>query len=117
MEPQQVGLILTLAPEGWEPHAYKADRIVSYRPESGDDGEALSVSVIDAPSGDFSADYGASEVTSVRVQGHPATVGRIAEGWALEARTRDGQVFSVSAPASFTSEQVVEVAQGVRYRD
>ncbi len=111
--PQQVDLVLTVAPEGWTPTAYKEDKIVQF---TGRDGESLGVVLLDELSPGL-AGYGATDVSTVEVSGRAATIGRGSEGWVLEGRTPDGTPFSLNAPASFTRDQVVEVADGVRHRD
>jgi hypothetical protein len=110
--PQPVDLVLTVAPEGWTPSAYKEDRIVRF---SGADEESLTVAVLDRMSQGL-AGYAAADVTGVEVSGQAALLGRTDDGWILEGRTTDGTPFSLQAPASFTGKQVVTVANGVRHR-
>lgn len=110
--PQPVDLVLTVAPEGWTPTAYKADRTVQFTGDSG----SLTVVLLDQPSPDL-AGYGVAEATRVEVAGRPGTIGRHNDGgWVLEARTADGTPFSLQAPTTLTQDQVVEVAAGVRHR-
>lgn len=111
--PQQVDLVLTVAPEGWTPTAYKEDRIVQF---TGDGDESMTVVLLDDLSPDL-AGYGATDVSSVEVSGRAAAIGRKdGEGWVLEAQTSDGTPFSLQAPVNFSKEQVVEVANGVKHR-
>jgi hypothetical protein len=109
---QPVDLVLTVAPEGWTPSAYKEDRIVRF---SGADGESLTVAILDRMSQGLTG-YGAADVTAIEVSGQAGLLGRTGDGWILEGRTADGTPFSLQAPASFTKEQVVAVANGVRHR-
>ncbi len=105
-----------LAPKGWTATHYKADRTVTYRADGDADGPELTVSLLDAASTDLRRDYDARDVAAVRVHGRSAALGRFAGGWVVEARTPAGQAYSVLAPATFTREQVVQVANGVTYR-
>lgn len=114
-QPQPVDLGLQVAPQGWSVDAYKDDRVLMLSPRGGPSDVDLTVSLVGKPSSDFGADYGADEVTTARVQGQEAPIGRTAEGWIVEAETPNGQVYSVSAPESFTRAQVIEVANGVSY--
>jgi hypothetical protein len=110
-----VNLSLRLAPRGWSVDAYKDDRVLMMSPDAGPDEKDLTVSLVDAPSGDFTADLGAHDVTTARVHGRDASVGRTDEGWIILAETSNRQWFSVSTPTTFTREQVIEVANGVSY--
>jgi hypothetical protein len=109
--PQPVDLILTIAPKGWTPTAYKEDRTVQY---SADD-QSLTVTVLDHMSPDLTG-YAAKGVATVEVSGHAARLGRTGGGWILEGRTPDGTAFSLQAPGTFTKRQTVAVADGVRHR-
>lgn len=111
--PQQVDLILSVAPSGWSATAYKQDRTVQY---TGDDGSNLTVTLVDELLAGLEG-YGATEVAQVEVSGRPASIGHTGDGWVLETRTAQGSPFSLLAPGSFTRAQVVEVAAGVRHRD
>lgn len=55
--PQQVDLVLTVAPEGWTPTAYKEGRIVQF---TGDGDESMTVVLLDDLSPDL-AGYGATD--------------------------------------------------------
>ncbi|MEV4480985.1 hypothetical protein [Micromonospora coxensis] len=114
--PQPVPLRLSLAPRGWFPSKYKSTKVVTYAPRHGDrEHDTLDVILLDALSEDLAGDYGATEVSGATVHGLPAITGRIASGWVVEARTPEGQAYSVLAPGSFTREQLIQVAEGVRY--
>jgi hypothetical protein len=114
-QPQRVDLSLRLAPRGWSVDAYKEDRVLTMSPDAGPAEQALMVSLVDAPSGDITADFGAHEVTTARVHGRDASMGKTDEGWIVLAETSSRQWFSVSTPTTFTREQVIEVANGVSY--
>lgn len=113
--PQQVDLSLSVAPEGWSLTAYKEDRILMLSPDGGPTDSDLTVSLVDNPPEDFENAYRVDQVTTARVHGSDALVGKNAEGWILLAKAPDGQAYSVSAPETFTREQVVAVANGVTY--
>lgn len=103
------------APQGWSVDAYKDDRVLMMAPDGGPTDVDLTVSVVDEPSRDGGADYGARDLTTARVHGQDAQIGRTAEGWIILAETPRGRWYSVSAPKTFTREQVIEVANGVSY--
>lgn len=118
--PQPVDLALRVAPRGWSVVAYKDDRVLVLAAPGGAERRELVVALVDETSPDLTG-YGAVDVETVTVHGRPAQVGRqvVEDGdptWVLEARTADGQAFSVQAPADFTRAQVVETAEGVSYR-
>ena len=114
-QPQPVDLSLRVAPQGWSVDAYKDDRVLTMSPDGGPTGVDLTVSVVDAPSRDFGSDYGAQDLTTARVHGRDAQIGKTAEGWIILAETPNGRWYSVSAPKTFTREQVIKVANGVSY--
>jgi hypothetical protein len=60
-------------------------------------------------------------VATLTINDVPAQVGRQpAAGedptWILEAQTSSGQTFSLQAPAGFTRDQVIRIAESVTYR-
>lgn len=118
---QPVDLSLTVAPSGWVPTFYKADRILTLT-QSGEDGsQRLTVSLLDRLSSDFSGYTAPRDVHATEVDGRPATVAQIPgdpEGWiwVLETTAADGQPFQVQAPDILTEAQVIEIAAGVRHR-
>lgn len=113
--PQPVDLSLSVAPEGWSLTAYKEDRILMLSPDGGPIENDLTVSLVDNPSEDFENAYSVDQVTTARVHDSDALVGKNDEGWILLAEVSTGQAYSVSAPETFTREQVVAVANGVTY--
>ena len=113
--PQPVDLSLSVAPEGWSLTAYKEDRILMLSPDGGPTENDLTVSLVDNPPEDFATAYGVDQVTTARVHDSDALVGKNDEGWILLAEVSTGQAYSVSAPETFTREQVVAVANGVTY--
>ena len=113
--PQQVNLSLEVAPEGWSVVAYKDDRILRLSPDQGPTDVDLTVSLVDDPPDDFESAYGVDEVTTERVHGADAQVGRSAEGWIALAVTPGGTTYSVSAPEIFSRDQVIAVAGGVTF--
>lgn len=113
--PQPVDLSLSVAPKGWSLTAYKEDRILMLSPDDGPIENDLTVSLVDNPPVDFENAYGVDQVTTTRVHDSDALVGKNDQGWILLAEVSDGQAYSVSAPETFTREQVVAVANGVTY--
>ena len=67
------------------------------------------------------SEYRAQDVATLTINDAPAQVGRqpAAAGdqtWILEAQTSSGQTFSLQAPAGFTPDRVIRIAQSVTYR-
>lgn len=119
-KPQPVDLGLTVAPSGWMPTFYKADRILTLT-QSGEDGpERLTVALLDQLTADFAGAYAATGVERTTIDGRPATFGQQeTDGgtqWVLETTARDGQPFQVQAPGALTEAQLLEIAAGVRHR-
>lgn len=120
-EPQPVDLSLTVAPSGWAPTFYKANRILTLT-QSGEDGpERLTVSMLDRLSPDFSDYMAPRDVHPAEVDGRPATVAQIQGDpggwiWVLETTSADGQPFQLQAPGTLTEAQVIAIAAGVRHR-
>lgn len=117
-KPLPVDLSLTVAPDGWTPQLYKADRILTL---VGADNAELTVSLLDHLSPDFSNYAGPRDVHSTVVDGRPATAAKIPDDrgssmWVLETTAADGQAFQLQAPEVLTEEQVIEIAAGVRHR-
>lgn len=117
--PLAVPLQLARAPRGWPVVSYVGDRRLTLADPAatGSALRSLTVSLPDAPADPAEPPAGA---TSTGGQAREVTVhgqrGRLLDsdnGWHLQARLPDGTVFSVRAPAGFTPEQVVEVAEGV----
>ncbi|HSX67903.1 hypothetical protein [Nocardioides sp.] len=119
-KPQPVDLSLTVAPSGWMPTFYKADRILTLT-QSGEYGpERLTVALLDQLTADFAGAYAATGVERTTIDGRPATFGQQeTDGgtqWVLEATARDGQPFQVQAPGALTEAQLLGIAAGVRHR-
>ena len=113
--PQPVDLSLSVAPESWSLRAYKEDRILILSPDRGPAELDLTVALVDTAPEDFEAAYGVDQVTTAAVHGSDALLGKNAHGWVLLAKSASGQAYSVSAPETFTREQVVAIADGVSY--
>jgi hypothetical protein len=119
--PVAVPLQLSLAPRGWVLVAYKDDRIVTLADPSGDPATDATARTLNAylpqpPSdpADLPREVGATGGTvPVTVHAQPAYLLPTQDGWFLQAAMLDGTVFVVQAPADFTVDQVVEVAEGV----
>jgi hypothetical protein len=120
--PTAAPLQLALAPQGWVVVAYKDDRILTLADPDGDPAteataRTLNVSLPTAPAdpAELPAEVGATggRMDAVTVHGQPAQLLPTADGWYLQGRMTDGTVFALQAPADFTEEQVVEVADGV----
>ena len=120
--PTAAPLQLALAPQGWVVVAYKDDRILTLADPDGDPAteataRTLNVSLPPEPTepADLPAAVGAAggRMDAVTVHGQPAQLLPTAEGWFLQARMTDGTVFVLQAPADFSPDQVVEVAEGV----
>lgn len=113
---QRVDLFLTVAPEGWQVHAYQSDMHVSY----GERGE-LSVTLLSSQAG-AGSDFGAHDVRDVVVDGRPGWIGRKdaerdeADSWILVSTAPDGVGFVLQAPGRLTEAQVIEIAEGVHHR-
>ena len=113
--PQPVDLSLSVAPAGWSLTAYKEDRILMLSPDNGPSEDDLTVALVDKLPEDFAHAYDVDQVTTARVHARDALVGKNSEAWILLAQVADGQAYLVSAPGTFSREQVVEVANGVSY--
>jgi hypothetical protein len=119
-----VPLQVTLAPRGWVVVAYKDDRILTLADPAGAPAteataRTLTVSLPQPPSApeDLPREVGSTggRMYDVTVQGQPAHLLPTADGWFLQAAMADGTVFVLQAPADFSREQVVEVADGVSH--
>lgn len=111
-EAQEIDLNLTMAPQGWQPAKFKDGVIVTYTPDGtgGDRFDDPTVTVLmDAPPG------GLTDVENVTIDGRAAHLGRgMEDAHILEGTTAQGRNFRLITPASFTREQVLELASGVR---
>ena len=123
--PQRATLTAELAPAGWSLQFFKMGRVLVL---VNDDYEQQTLTVhvplpedvlppdelatgVEAPAG---------PVVPVTVHGRPAQLvptdhGPGTEGWYLQAQFDDGTTFTVQAPAAFTQQQVVELAEQVTY--
>lgn len=114
-----VGLTMRLrvAPEGWVVRHYKDldDGGVAALEDPRDAARGLTVALHRSADPGFDAndlEYRGS-VTDVVVQGRVAHLVQAPQGWYLAATTRQGAWFTVQAPPDLSSDQVLQIAEGV----
>lgn len=115
-ESQSVDLPLRLAPEGWTPVSYRADRALVLTESGAPESDALVLTLIDRAGSDLSS-YGVGEESPVNLEARQGVLGRQQGGadaqWILEGVAKGGQAFSLQAPGDLSQEQVIEIANGV----
>lgn len=116
-QPQRVGFKVTvgLVPRGWELGGFKdGGSIISYRDPSEPN---LELYVQWTPKPDTSPDSaieGFQTARTVTVNQRSARLVQSQQFWRLTATLTDGSGFTLMAPRSFTTDQVIAVAQSVQ---
>ncbi|MEU4763009.1 hypothetical protein AB0H12_07120 [Actinosynnema sp. NPDC023794] len=118
---ERVSLDISVAPAGWELHAFK---------DAGPDGDGAVTSLRDPRAPDRAIHVstmlglvpnygevvggGPVPVVPVSVDGRRGELVHLADDrWMLQAPLPDGRAFQLQVPAGFTEQQVIELAEGV----
>lgn len=118
---KRLSLDINLAPAGWELHAFKdagpdgAGAVTSLRDPNNPD-RTIHVSTMPGlvPNYGQAVEGGPRDTIPVSVSGRQGDLVQIpGRQWMLQAPLPDGRAFQLQAPADFTQQQVIELAEGV----
>jgi hypothetical protein len=116
--PISLSMQVRVAPDGWTVRHHKdlGDGGVASFEDPQDASRTLTVALYRSTYPGFDAndlEY-RGPVTNVVVQGQPAHLVQGSQGWYLDATTSQNAWFTVQAPADMTSDQVLQIADGIR---